>query len=110
MLRVIVKLAAAFAVATSALGVQDVLDALKNADPSFKSPGLTYLYNANITGTGMIFLGQGPRGTRIVAPITGGAFVGPRLKGMFFSLYSLSISIFCVLAFLVPTIDIVFFG
>ena len=45
--------------------------------------GLTYLYNANITGSGMIFLGQGPRGTRIVAPITGGTFEGGRLKGMF---------------------------
>ena len=45
--------------------------------------GLTYLYNANITGSGMIFLGQGPRGTRIVAPITGGTFAGERLRGLF---------------------------
>ncbi len=45
-------------------------------------PGLTYLYTANITGPAPYDVGVGPYGDRAIYPISGGNFVGPRLKGM----------------------------
>jgi hypothetical protein len=44
-------------------------------------PGLTYLYTVNITGGTTANIGPGPRGTRVVVPIVGGKFSGPKLKG-----------------------------
>jgi len=46
-----------------------------------KPPGLTFLYQLNITGGDSVSTGLGPRGNRIIAPILGGAFTGPKLKG-----------------------------
>ncbi|KAK4160168.1 hypothetical protein QBC43DRAFT_347438 [Cladorrhinum sp. PSN259] len=46
-----------------------------------KAPDLTFLYTLNITGGTVISIGQTPRGNRIVAPIAGGSFAGPKLKG-----------------------------
>ncbi|KAM7203399.1 Protein of unknown function (DUF3237) domain containing protein [Naviculisporaceae sp. PSN 640] len=46
-----------------------------------KPPGVTYLYTVNITGGDTYPVGAGPYGTRLVVPITGGTFSGPRLKG-----------------------------
>lgn len=52
------------------------------APPKFpKAPGLTYLYQVNITGGEAAVVGKGPRGVRIVVPILFGSFEGPRLKG-----------------------------
>lgn len=44
-----------------------------------KAPGLSYLYTVNITGGTPIIVGPGPRGNRIVVPIIGGSFSGPKL-------------------------------
>ncbi|KAK3944405.1 hypothetical protein QBC46DRAFT_440634 [Diplogelasinospora grovesii] len=44
-------------------------------------PGLTYLYTVNITAGQAAVVGTGPRGNRIVVPIAGGTFAGPKLKG-----------------------------
>jgi len=50
--------------------------------PKFpKAPGLQYLYTVNITGGEPAIVGPGPRGFRIVVPITKGSFAGPKLKG-----------------------------
>ncbi|KAK3987678.1 hypothetical protein QBC44DRAFT_399862 [Cladorrhinum sp. PSN332] len=46
-----------------------------------KTPSLTFLYTLNITGGPVITIGETPRGRRIVAPIAGGTFSGPKLKG-----------------------------
>ncbi|KAK3360468.1 hypothetical protein B0T25DRAFT_496373 [Lasiosphaeria hispida] len=46
-----------------------------------KPPGLTYLYTVNITGGEAAPVGLGPRGYRVVVPIVGGSFSGPKLKG-----------------------------
>ncbi|KAK0716094.1 hypothetical protein B0H67DRAFT_256927 [Lasiosphaeris hirsuta] len=46
-----------------------------------KAPGLTYLYTVNITGGEAAPVGLGPRGYRLVVPIVGGNFSGPKLKG-----------------------------
>jgi len=43
-----------------------------------RAPGLTYLYTVNITGGEAAFVGQGPRGFRIVVPIIKGSFSGPK--------------------------------
>ena len=52
------------------------------APPKYpKAPGLTYLYQVNITGGDAAIVGKGPRGVRIVVPILFGSFEGPRLKG-----------------------------
>ncbi|KAK0741386.1 hypothetical protein B0T18DRAFT_432499 [Schizothecium vesticola] len=52
------------------------------APPQYpKAPGLTYLYQVNITGGEAAVVGKGPRGVRIVVPILFGSFEGPRLKG-----------------------------
>lgn len=44
-------------------------------------PGLSFLYSLNCTLGTQIPVGTGPRGTRIVIPIVGGTFQGPKLKG-----------------------------
>lgn len=46
------------------------------------SPGLNFLYSLNCTLGTAINVGTGPRGSRVVIPITGGTFSGPKLKGM----------------------------
>ncbi|KAK0636801.1 hypothetical protein B0T17DRAFT_626699 [Bombardia bombarda] len=48
-----------------------------------KAPGLTYLYQLNITGGAGVDVGVGPRGDRFVVPIASGSFLGPRLNGMY---------------------------
>lgn len=45
------------------------------------APGLTYLYSLNCTLGTAITVGGGPHGSRVVIPITGGSFSGPRLSG-----------------------------
>ena len=47
-----------------------------------KPPSLTYLYSANITVGTPIPIGNVPLGTRVVIPVTGGSFSGPKLSGM----------------------------
>ncbi|KAK0724996.1 hypothetical protein B0H67DRAFT_507578, partial [Lasiosphaeris hirsuta] len=44
-------------------------------------PGLTHLYSLNCTLGTPLQVGPGPHGTRVVLPITGGTFAGPRLSG-----------------------------
>ncbi|KAK3346036.1 hypothetical protein B0T25DRAFT_506159 [Lasiosphaeria hispida] len=44
-------------------------------------PSLTHLYSLNCTLGAPLPVGAGPHGTRIVLPITGGTFTGPRLSG-----------------------------
>ena len=51
-----------------------------------KAPGLSYLYTVNITGGPVTVIGPGPRGTRLVVPIIGGTFSGPKLNGTLFPL------------------------
>lgn len=45
------------------------------------APGLTFLYSLNCTLAPPIPVGGGPHGTRLVIPIVGGTFSGPRLSG-----------------------------
>lgn len=45
------------------------------------APGLTFLYSLNCTLGAPIPVGKGPHGTRLVIPIVGGSFSGPRLSG-----------------------------
>ncbi|KAL2132006.1 hypothetical protein VTI74DRAFT_4312 [Chaetomium olivicolor] len=45
------------------------------------APGLTYLYSLNCTLGPAIQVGEGPHGTRVVIPIVGGSFSGPKLAG-----------------------------
>ncbi|KAJ4420295.1 hypothetical protein N0V85_000644 [Neurospora sp. IMI 360204] len=49
-------------------------------------PGLSFLYSLNCTLGTQIPVGTGPRGTRIVIPIVGGTFQGPKLKGKILNL------------------------
>ncbi|KAM7201178.1 Protein of unknown function (DUF3237) domain containing protein [Naviculisporaceae sp. PSN 640] len=46
-----------------------------------KPPSSTYLYTLNITGGATYPVGAGPYGFRLVVPILGGSFSGPRLRG-----------------------------
>ena len=46
------------------------------------APSLTYLYSLNCTLGASLQVGGGPHGSRVVIPITGGTFSGPKLKGM----------------------------
>ncbi|KAK4203128.1 hypothetical protein QBC40DRAFT_337786 [Triangularia verruculosa] len=46
-----------------------------------QSPGLTFLYSLNCTLGSALSVGAGPNGNRVVIPITGGSFKGPRLSG-----------------------------
>jgi hypothetical protein len=54
--------------------------AAKGREP--KAPGLDFLYTVNITGGPTTVIGPGPRGLRLVVPIAGGSFSGPKLKGI----------------------------
>ncbi|KAK3901800.1 hypothetical protein C8A05DRAFT_44626 [Staphylotrichum tortipilum] len=56
-----------------------VATACAGATPS--PPGLSFLYSLNCTLSASIPVGAGPHGTRVVIPITGGTFSGPKLKG-----------------------------
>ncbi|KAK3314521.1 hypothetical protein B0H66DRAFT_563096 [Apodospora peruviana] len=46
-----------------------------------KIPGISYLYTVNITAGETYPVGNGPHGLRLVVPITGGTFAGPKLRG-----------------------------
>jgi len=46
-----------------------------------KAPGLELLYTLNVTSGEPIAVGPGPRGIRLIVPLTGGTFSGPKLKG-----------------------------
>ena len=46
------------------------------------APGLTFLYSLNCTLAAPLPVGAGPHGTRMVIPITGGTFSGPRMSGI----------------------------
>lgn len=46
-----------------------------------KAPRLTFLYSCNATLGTTIVYGEGPKGSRVAIPITGGPVVGPRIKG-----------------------------
>ena len=50
------------------------------------TPGLKYLYTVKITGGAGVNVGNGPRGLRVIYPILGGAFSGPKLNGTISSL------------------------
>jgi len=54
---------------------------LASSPPELQAPGLSYLYTVNITGGPVTVIGPGPRGTRLVVPIVGGTFTGPKLNG-----------------------------
>lgn len=45
------------------------------------APSLTYLYSLNCTLGAPIQVGGGPHGSRVVIPIVGGTFSGPKLSG-----------------------------
>ena len=45
------------------------------------APGLTFLYSLNCTLAPPILVGAGPHGSRVVIPIIGGTFSGPKLSG-----------------------------
>ncbi|KAL2268046.1 hypothetical protein VTJ83DRAFT_2892 [Remersonia thermophila] len=49
-------------------------------------PGLTFLYSLNCTLGAAYSVGSGPHGNRVVIPITGGTFKGPRLSGKILNL------------------------
>lgn len=46
-----------------------------------KTPGLTFLYSLNCTLGESLPVGNVPEGNRVVIPITGGTFAGPRIAG-----------------------------
>jgi len=50
--------------------------------PVPKAPGLTFLYSLNCTLGESLAVGKGPEGDRVVIPITGGTFSGPRINGI----------------------------
>lgn len=50
--------------------------------PPTPSPGLTFLYSLNCTLGTRLPVGAGPNGDRVVIPITGGTFAGPRISGV----------------------------
>lgn len=53
----------------------------QTTDKTPAAPGLTYLYSLNCTLANPIQVGRGPHGTRVVIPITGGTFSGPKMSG-----------------------------
>lgn len=57
-----------------------------------KTPGLTFLYSLNCTLGEPLAVGNVPEGNRIVIPITGGTFSGPRLSGIACPLHPLSLT------------------
>jgi hypothetical protein len=46
-----------------------------------KAPELKYLYTSFVNLTDPVPYGVGPKGPRVVIPIIGGNFTGPKLKG-----------------------------
>jgi hypothetical protein len=46
-------------------------------------PALTFLYTSFVNITTPINVGVGPRGDRLVIPIVGGNFTGPKLAGIY---------------------------
>ena len=44
-------------------------------------PALTFLFNATLNSAQPIVIGATPSGQRVIVPITGGSFTGPKLKG-----------------------------
>lgn len=55
-----------------------------------KAPGLTFLYSLNCTLGDSLSVGKGPEGDRVVIPITGGTFSGPRINGDYLLYYPCS--------------------
>jgi len=49
--------------------------------PDYVTPGLKLAFTAHVTISGLKTIGDTPYGQGRVAPITGGSFEGPRLKG-----------------------------
>ncbi len=45
------------------------------------APSLTFLYSLNCTLAPPVLVGAGPHGSRVVIPIIGGTFSGPKLSG-----------------------------
>ncbi|KAK6206629.1 hypothetical protein LQW54_007581 [Pestalotiopsis sp. IQ-011] len=62
---------------TSVMAV--AMPAVRAATPA--SPGLTYLYTANVTLGTSFSMGVGPQGERVAIPIVGGTFSGPNING-----------------------------
>jgi hypothetical protein len=56
--------------------------ALDAASKAPVAPALTFLYTSFVNIGPPIDVGVGPKGDRIVIPITGGNFTGPRLSGL----------------------------
>lgn len=52
-----------------------------NPVPSFKTPSLSFLYTLNCTLGNSLSVGNVPNGNRVVIPITGGLFAGPKISG-----------------------------
>ncbi|KAK3951095.1 hypothetical protein QBC32DRAFT_215796 [Pseudoneurospora amorphoporcata] len=77
-----------FALSTLALAIQGSyahpISAAPVAVPA--PPGLSFLYSLNCTLGTIIPVGTGPRENRIVIPIIGGIFQGPKLKGKILNL------------------------
>lgn len=70
-----------FVLSTLALAIQGSYARPTSPAPTPAPPGLNFLYSLNCTLGTAIPVGTGPRGSRIVIPITGGTFQGPKLKG-----------------------------
>lgn len=51
-----------------------------------EAPALSYLYTSYVTVSSTISMGDGPLGTRLAIPITGGNFTGPLLNGTILNL------------------------
>lgn len=49
--------------------------------PGYEIPGLRLAFTAHVTISGLKVIGETPYGQGRIAPITGGTFEGPRLKG-----------------------------
>lgn len=64
---------------TSVMAV--AMPAVRAATPA--SPGLTYLYTANVTLGTSFSMGVGPQGERVAIPIVGGTFSGPNINGVY---------------------------
>ncbi|KAH7625832.1 hypothetical protein SMAC4_12887 [Sordaria macrospora] len=75
-----------FVLSTLALAIQGSYARPTSPAPTPAPPGLNFLYSLNCTLGTAIPVGTGPRGSRIVIPITGGTFQGPKLKGKILNL------------------------
>ena len=56
-----------------------------DSQPTPKPPGLSFLYNANITVGLSVDVGAIPAGNVTVIPVIGGALTGPKIAGVFYS-------------------------